>query len=148
MPPLLPPNDGQRGRSPHQAHLRPTRAHRGVASGPPRGRTRSDSHLLGLSSPEPAWSPSVVALQGVSAFVAASSWAEWVSVFPEGAEPVGEREVQESHLGLEAGILDGAILAWVEQELEVPVLEADLPEVLDLFHELGPAGGTESTDVQ
>src|SRR5205807_4499154 len=35
-----------------------------------------------------------------------------------------------------------------EQGLEVSVLEADLPEILDLFHELGLAGGTEGTAVQ
>ena len=32
---------------------------------------------------------------------------EGVVVFPERAEPVGEPEVHEAHLGLEVGILDG-----------------------------------------
>src|SRR5258708_4599008 len=78
----------------------------------------------------------------------ASSRGERGIFLTEGVEPVGEREVQESHLGLEVGILDGAILACVKEELEVPVLEADLPEDLELFREFGLAGGTESTAVQ
>src|SRR6267143_941480 len=99
------------------------------------------SYLPGLSSPGLCL-PTVVVVPRAGAFVAASNWAERALVFPEGAEPVGESEVHEAHLGLEVGILDGAILAWVEEEVEVPVLEADLPKVFDLFHELGPAGGT------
>src|SRR5216683_6327002 len=72
---------------------------------------------------------------------------EGVVVFPERAEPVGEPEVHEAHLGLEVGILDGSILACFEEKLEVPVVEADLPEGFDLVIELNPERGTQNAGV-